>query len=138
MSSLSSRRALPSIGPKLLGAVLLPTVLLLGACKAPPMDEQDAAGAHAQKAAEEAAAPADAATGKATEAPPVGNCDANQVQSLIGQAFTDEMGGQAQQDASARELRVLKPTDMTTMEFVGERLNIEVDEKGVVSGVRCG
>ena len=44
----------------------------------------------------------------------------------------------AQQDASARELRVLKPDDMTTMEFVGERLNIEVDEKGVVSGLRCG
>jgi len=137
MSSLSSR-ALSSIGPRLLGAVLLPTVLLLGACKAPPMDEQDAAGAHAQKAAEEAAAPADATAGKATEAPPVGNCDAEQVQSLVGQPYTDEIGGQAQQDAAAKELRVLKPTDMTTMEFVGERLNIEVDEKGVVSGVRCG
>ncbi|MGY8563656.1 I78 family peptidase inhibitor [Paracidovorax citrulli] len=138
MSSLSSRRVLPSIAPRFLGALLLPTVLLLGACKAPPMDEQDAAGAHAQKAAEEAAAPADATAGKATEAPPVGNCDANQVQSLIGQAYSEEIGGQAQQDANARELRVLKPTDMTTMEFVGERLNVEVDEKGVVTGVRCG
>lgn len=138
MSSLSSRRVMPSIGPKLLGAVLLPTVLLLGACKAPPMDEQDAAGANAQKAAEEAAAPVATDAGKATEAPPVGNCDATQVQSLIGQAYTDAIGGQAQQDSNARELRVLKPNDMTTMEFVGERLNIEVDDKGVVTGVRCG
>jgi len=24
------------------------------------------------------------------------------------------------------------------MEFVGERLNVEVDEKDVVSGLRCG
>ena len=136
MSALS-RRVLPSIAPSLLGAVLLPTVLLLGACKAPPMDEQDAVAAHAQKAAEEAAAPADA-SGKATEAPPVGECDATQVQSLIGQAYTEDLGNQAKQDANANEVRVLKPTDMTTMEFIGERLNIEVDEKGVISGVRCG
>jgi hypothetical protein len=138
MSPLSSPRVLPSIGPRLLGAVLLPTLLLLGACQAPPMDEQDAAGAHAQKAAEEAAAPADPAAGKATEAPPVGNCDANQVQSLIGQAYSEALGAQAQQDSSAQDLRVLKPSDVTTMEFMGERLNIEVDEKGVVTGVRCG
>ncbi len=138
MSSLSSRRVLPFPGPRFLGAVLLPTVLLLGACKAPPMDEQDAVGANAQKAAEEAAAPVAADAGKATEAPPVGNCDANQVQSLTGQAYTDALGAQAQQDASAQDLRVLKPDDVTTMEFRGERLNIEVDAKGVVTGARCG
>ena len=78
------------------------------------------------------------AAGKALEAPPVGNCDATQVQSLVGQAYTDKIGSQAQQDASAKQLRVLKPNDMTTMEFVGERLNVEVDEKDVVSGLRCG
>jgi len=138
MSSLSFRRLRRPFGPTIMAAALVPTLLLLGACKAPPTDEQEAAGTHAQKAAEEvAAAPADT-TGKATEAPPVGNCDANQVQSLVGQPYSDAIGAQAQQDASARELRVLKPDDMTTMEFVGERLNIEVDEKGVVSGLRCG
>ncbi|MDR6096272.1 hypothetical protein QE373_003569 [Stenotrophomonas sp. SORGH_AS321] len=76
--------------------------------------------------------------GKATEAPPIGNCDATQVQSLVSQPFTDALGSQAQQDASAKSLRVLRPGDMTTMEFVGERLNVEVDEKDVVSGLRCG
>ena len=60
------------------------------------------------------------------------------MQSLVGQPYSDAIGAQAQQDASARQLRVLKPDDMTTMEFVGERLNIEVDEKGVVTGLRCG
>ncbi len=133
MSSLSSFR------PTLMGAVLLPTLLLLGACKAPPMDEQDAATANAQKAAEEASAPAPSDTvGKATEAPPVGNCDATQVQSLIGQPWTAGKESEAQQAASAKLVRVLHPTDVTTMEFVGERLNIEVDEKDVVTGVRCG
>lgn len=117
--------------------ILLPATLFLAACSAPPMDEQDAVTAQAQQAAENATAPTDE-TGKATEAPPVGNCDATQVQSLVGQPFTDELGGQAQQDAAARDLRVLRPGDMTTMEFVGERLNVEVDEKNVVTGVRCG
>lgn len=117
--------------------LLLPATLLLAACSAPPMDEQDAVTAQAQQASEQATAPTDEA-GKATEAPPIGNCDATQVQSLVGQPYTDALGTQAQQDAAARTLRVLRPGDMTTMEFQGERLNVEVDEKNVVSGVRCG
>ncbi len=136
MSSLSSR-APRSFRPLLMGAALVPA-LLLGACKAPPMDEQEAATAHAQKAAEEASAPAPAEAGKATEAPPVGNCDATQVQSLIGQTWSDGMEGQAQQDSAAKQVRVLRPNDVTTMEFLGERLNVEVDDKNVVTGVRCG
>jgi len=116
---------------------VLPAALMLAACSAPPMDEQDAAAAKAQQAAEQAAAPTDAA-GKATEAPPVGSCDATQVQSLIGQPGSEAVARQAQQDAGASQVRTLGPQDMTTMEFVGERLNIEVDAKGVVTGVRCG
>jgi len=133
MPSLSFRRLRRSIGL----VAVIPALLVLAACQAPPMDEQEAVGTHAQKAAEAAAAPTDE-TGKALEAPPVGNCDATQVQSLVGQAYTDKIGSQAQQAASAKQLRVLKPNDMTTMEFVGERLNIEVDEKGAISGLRCG
>ncbi|AWH23706.1 I78 family peptidase inhibitor [Stenotrophomonas sp. YAU14D1_LEIMI4_1] len=120
-----------------LSALLLPAVLALTACQAPSMDEQDAATAHAQQAAEAAKAPADEA-GKATEAPPAGTCDASQVQSLVGQPYTDAVGKQAQEDAGASQVRVLKPNDVATMEFLGDRLNVEVDAKDVVSGVRCG
>ena len=133
MSSLSFRRMRRSMGL----IALFPALLVLSACQAPPMDEQEAVASHAQKAAEAAAAPTDE-TGKATEAPPVGNCDATQVQSLVGQPYTDAIGGQAQQDAGAKQKRVLRPSDITTMEFVGERLNIEVDEKDTISGLRCG
>jgi len=133
MPSLSFRRLRRSFGLM----ALFPALLVLGACSAPPMDEQEAVATDAQKAAEAAAAPTDEA-GKAMEAPPVGSCDATQVQSLVGQPYTDELGSQAQQDAGASSLRVLKPNDMTTMEFIGERLNVEVDAKNVVAGVRCG
>ena len=60
------------------------------------------------------------------------------MQSLVGQAYADALGKQAQCDAGAHQLRVMKPNDVATMEFLGDRLNIEVDDKGLVSGVRCG
>ncbi len=132
MSFPQSLRRFPS--PALL---LAPAMVLLAACTAPPMDEQDAVTAQAQQDAQAAAAPVDDA-GKATEAPPIGNCDATQVQSLVGQPWSEDLSGQAQQDATAREVRVLKPNEATTMEFIGERLNIELDAEGTVTGVRCG
>lgn len=117
------------------GLVAIATLLLaLTACEGPPPDEQEQVVAEAQQAAEAAATPAP----QGTDAPPVGDCDATQVQGLVGQPYTDTLGDQARQDASAQQLRVLKPDDITTMEFVGERLNIELDENGTVSGVRCG
>ena len=40
--------------------------------------------------------------------------------------------------AGAEKVRTLKPNQPITMEYLGERLNIEVDENNLVSGVRCG
>ncbi|WP_407549552.1 I78 family peptidase inhibitor [Xanthomonas euvesicatoria] len=107
----------------------------LTACNKPQPDEQEAVTAKAQHAAQQAAAPAPDA---APEAPPIGTCDATQVQSLVGQPLTDAVGEQARSDAGAKSVRVLKPGQMTTMEFNGERLNLEVDAKNVITSVRCG
>lgn len=107
--------------------------LALAACNGPAPEEQDQALDQAQQAAAEAAAPApDAAT------PPAGSCDASQVQGLVGQPYSDAVGEQARQDAGAEKVRTLKPNQPITMEYLGERLNIEVDENNLVSGVRCG
>ncbi|MCD0258095.1 Elastase inhibitor AFLEI Flags: Precursor [Xanthomonas melonis] len=107
----------------------------LSACNKPQPDEQEAVTAKAQQAAEQASAPAPAT---APEAPPIGSCDATQVQSLVGQPMTDAAGEQARNDAGAKSVRVLKPGQMVTMEFNGERLNLEVDAKNIVTSVRCG
>lgn len=120
---------------RLRAGIVLAMLAGLAACQGPELDEQERETADARAAAEQAAV-ADAQAG--TEPPPVGNCDATQVQGLVGQAYTDETGEQARDDAAAQQLRVLRPGDMTTMDFVGERLNIELDEKGNISGVRCG
>lgn len=113
----------------------LSVLLALTACDGPAPEEQDEALARSQQAAEAAATPAPEG---AVAAPPVGNCDASQVQGLVGQTFTDTLLEQAKQDAGANAVRVLKPDQPVTMEFLGERLNIEVDEKDVISDVRCG
>ncbi|MBB4131863.1 MULTISPECIES: I78 family peptidase inhibitor [unclassified Xanthomonas] len=116
-------------------ACTLVVLAALSACGKPQPDEQEAVSAKAQQAAEQAAAPAPAA---APEAPPIGSCDATQVQSLVGQALTETVSEQARNDAGAKTVRVLKPGQMTTMEFNGERLNLEVDAKNVIASVRCG
>ena len=113
-------------------AATFPLLLLLGACTGPAVEEQDAALDQAQQAA------AAVATPEATTPPPVGSCDASQVQGLVGQPYTDAMQSPAKDDAGASDVRVIKPDQPVTMEFIGERLNIELDENGIISGVRCG
>ncbi|QHQ29855.1 putative secreted protein [Xanthomonas albilineans] len=109
--------------------------LALAACNAPPPDEQEQVTAKAQAAAQQAAAPDPAS---APEAPPVGSCDASQAQGLVGQAAEPALLDQARSDTGAKSMRVLKPNQPVTMEFNGERLNIEVDAKNQITGVRCG
>lgn len=56
----------------------------------------------------------------------------------MGQPLTETVSEQARNDAGANAVRVLKPGQMTTMEFNGERLNLEVDAKNMITSVRCG
>ena len=119
----------------------LAVVATLAACSAggSPEDdgaEQEQAIAAAQQAAESAATPATEGTDAA--APPARACDASQVQGLVGQKADDAIAEQARGDAGARHVRLLKPGQMVTMEFDGERLNIEVDADGRIVAVRCG
>ena len=134
MSTFLSSRASARAG--LLGTACL--ALALAACTAPQPDEpdeQERVAAKAQAAAQQAAAPDPAS---APEPPPVGTCDASQAQGLVGQAAEQALLDQARIDTGAKHLRVLKPNQTVTMEFDGERLNIEVDAKNQITGVRCG
>ena len=124
----STPRALRRPAALIATAALL---LALSGCTKPAPEEQDEALNQSQQAAEAAAAPAEAT-------PPPGACDASQVQGLVGQAYSEEAAQQAKQDANATQVRMLKPNQPITAEYLGERLNIEVDDKNLVSGVRCG
>lgn len=115
--------------------LVLPLSAALAACSAPPPDEQEVEQAQAQQAAAQAAAPEPDA---APQPPPIGSCDATQVQSLVGQALSDASRDQARQDSGAKQVRVLKQGQPVTMEYLGDRLSIEVDADGRVGAVRCG
>ncbi|HEY0333786.1 MAG TPA: I78 family peptidase inhibitor [Stenotrophomonas sp.] len=119
----------------LFAAAVSTLVLTLAACQAPAPDEQEAVTAQAQQAAAEAATPT---TDTAPQPPPIGSCDASQLQSLVGQKVTETLTEQARQDAHATSVRVLEPGQMVTMEFNGERLTLDVDAQHVVTAARCG
>jgi hypothetical protein len=65
-------------------------------------------------------------------------CSADAAQSLIGRKASAEVIEQARIAARAEVARVLKPGQMVTMEYRAGRLNVDVDEAGVITGVRCG
>lgn len=114
----------------------IPALLLtltLAACSAPAPDEQTAATEQSQAAA---AAAAQAEPGSDPTAP--GSCDDTQAQWIIGKAATPADTEQAGKDAKATAVRTLKPGEAATMEFNPNRLNIDLDGKGVVTAVRCG
>ncbi|MDQ3511876.1 MAG: I78 family peptidase inhibitor [Pseudomonadota bacterium] len=104
----------------------------LAACTPAP-DERQQAIDESEERAEVAAQPA-----SEPEPGDAGACDSVQAQWLVGKVPTDAEVEQARTDSGAEGVRVLKPGVMVTMEFNPSRLNIDVDEAGVVISVRCG
>lgn len=71
--------------------------------------------------------------------PPVSNgCDHTKAQWAIGQAASDALLERARVAAGARVARFLRPNEPVTLEYLGSRLNLGLDERGVVRAVVCG
>lgn len=115
---------------------LLPAAALLtlglAACT-PRTDEQEQAVAQSEERAQEAAQPA-------PPPPPVtaATCDDSQAQWVIGKKPTEADMEQARKDSGAETVRALKPGQAVTMEFNASRLNLDLDDTGVVTAIRCG
>lgn len=72
------------------------------------------------------------------DAPVGGTCHADAARVVLGKGASAQVVEQARVAAGARMARVLHPGQIITKEFDGERLNLEVNAKGVVQAVRCG
>ena len=72
-------------------------------------------------------------------APPAsGSCDHTKAQWTIGQAASDELLERARVSAGADSARFLRPNQVVTLEFVGGRLNLNLDARDVVRSAVCG
>jgi hypothetical protein len=78
----------------------------------------------------------------ATPIPPTNvspaSCNAEAARWAIGRAPDDATVERARAETGSRSVRVLKPGMAATMDFQQDRLNIDVNERGAITGLRCG
>ena len=67
-----------------------------------------------------------------------GRCDADGVQNLVGQAYSERQAENARQRSGASSLRTLMPGQVMTMEYNPTRLTVVVGAQQKVMSVRCG
>ena len=70
--------------------------------------------------------------------PDTAKCDASKAGSVIGSQATDEVLERARVAAGASVARFLKPNQPVTLEYLESRLNLGLDDKNIVTSVRCG
>ena len=67
-----------------------------------------------------------------------GRCEASGADFAIGKQGSADLLEQARKASGSQMARILKPHDVVTLEYRSERLNLNVDERGVVTRVNCG
>ena len=70
--------------------------------------------------------------------PAMEGCDASDLNFLIGKVLDEALAARAKDATGASSVRVIRPGQMVTMDYVAERLNVEVDAAGKVTSARCG
>jgi hypothetical protein len=65
-------------------------------------------------------------------------CEAKAAEFTIGKKASPELLEQARTRAGAQNARFLLPTDMVTLEYRSDRLNLNTDASRVVTRVNCG
>ena len=70
--------------------------------------------------------------------PSSGTCDATQAQFAVGQVASNDLLERARIAAGAGSARFLRPNQPITTEFLGSRLNLNLNDRDIVNGVTCG
>ncbi len=74
------------------------------------------------------------------DAPPLmdGPCYAEAASWAIGRAATAEVVERARIETGSNDVRVIEPDQPVTLDYSPERLNINVNERGAIVGLKCG
>ena len=73
-----------------------------------------------------------------TAQPPVGVCNAEGARWAIGSAVNDDVVNRILRDTGSRDARVLRPGQPATMDFREDRVNVDLNDRGAITGIRCG
>lgn len=65
-------------------------------------------------------------------------CDAAALQSQLGQKATQSVMEDLRTRSGSSTARILRPGQLVTMEYNATRLNLIVDDKDVMTAIRCG
>ncbi len=65
-------------------------------------------------------------------------CNAGAAQGFVGREARPGVVQRAKRSARARTVRVIRPDQAVTMDFRSDRLNVDVDRRNTIRGVRCG
>ena len=74
--------------------------------------------------------------GPTPEPPTSAGCDAGAAGAFIGRPAAEAEAARAA--AAAGRVRVIRPGDAVTMDYRADRLNVELDEAGIIRALRCG
>ncbi|MET0308618.1 MAG: I78 family peptidase inhibitor [Sphingomonas sp.] len=69
---------------------------------------------------------------------PARQCNADRLDRFVGQQRSPRIAERAKRASGARTVRWLEPGTVTTMEFRADRLSLTVNERGRITGARCG
>lgn len=67
-----------------------------------------------------------------------GDCGAQRVQDRVGRDYTEALGEAIRAESGAGAMRVMRPGDVFTMEYRGDRINVRLDEGGRITDIGCG
>ena len=65
------------------------------------------------------------------------NCGAEKFSAYIGQPASDEVIAAITKSRGDKPMRVIKPGMAVTMDYMPERLNVQVGEDGKITGFNC-
>ena len=65
-------------------------------------------------------------------------CDAKAADFVIGQKASSQLLEQARIKAGAQEARILLPSDIMTLEYRSDRLNLNAENNAIITRVNCG
>lgn len=71
-------------------------------------------------------------------APRAGACNAEAARWAIGQPVDDALVNRVLRETGSRDARVIRPGEVVTMDYREDRVNLDVNERGAITGVRCG